>query len=94
MTHSGIFVDVIGAGLELIPQDKLRAILAEFPRLSMKKSIRDCLCGVVAGSRPPATTTSPAGSRYAVCGGLQQLQTLPISSKMHLFQNKRMKGVA
>ena len=47
MTHSGIFVDVIGAGLELIPQGKLRAILEEFPRLSMKKQFRDCLCGVV-----------------------------------------------
>ena len=30
MTHSGIAVDAIGAGLDRIPPDKLRAILAEF----------------------------------------------------------------
>ena len=29
MTHSGIAMDVIGAGLDLIPQEKVRAILAE-----------------------------------------------------------------
>ena len=54
MTHSGIAVDVIGAGLELIPQDKLRAILAEFPRLSMKKQFQDCLSSVV--RQKPATS--------------------------------------
>jgi hypothetical protein len=47
MTHSGIAVDVIGAGLDQIPQDKVRAILAEFPRLSMKKQFKDCLCSLV-----------------------------------------------
>jgi hypothetical protein len=47
MVHSGVFVDVLGAGLDLIPQDKLRAILAEFPRLSMKKQFQDALCVVV-----------------------------------------------
>ena len=66
MTHSGIFVDVLGAGLELIPQDKLRAILAEFPRLSMKKQFLDCLCSVV--RRKPATTYDNSlrdiGTRY------------------------------
>ena len=66
MTHSGIFVDVLGAGLELIPQDKLRAILTEFPRLSMKKQFRDCLCGVV--RRKPATSYDNSlrdiGTRY------------------------------
>ena len=66
MTHSGIFVDVLGAGLELIPQDKLRAILAEFPRLSMKKQFLDCLCGVV--RRKPATSYDNSlrdlGTRY------------------------------
>src|SRR6266404_5376388 len=30
-THSGISLDAIGAGLELIPQEKLRAVLIEFP---------------------------------------------------------------
>ena len=54
MVHSGIAVDVIGAGLDLIPQDKVRAIVAEFPRLSMKKQFRDCLCVVV--RRKPATS--------------------------------------
>jgi len=34
MTHSGIMVDVLGAGLDRIPQDKQGAILAEFPRLA------------------------------------------------------------
>jgi hypothetical protein len=66
MTHSGVFVDVLGAGLELIPQDKLRAILAEFPRLSMKKQFLDCLCGVV--RRKPATSYDNSlrdlGTRY------------------------------
>ena len=37
-THSGIAVDVIGAALDLIPQDRVRAILAEFPRLLLDTS--------------------------------------------------------
>jgi hypothetical protein len=64
--HSGIAVDVIGAGLELIPQDSVRAILAEFPRFSMKKQFLECLCGVV--RRKPATTYDNTlrdlGTRY------------------------------
>jgi hypothetical protein len=66
MTHSGVFVDVLGAGLELIPQDKLRAILAEFPRLSMKKQFQGALCGVV--RQKPATSYDNSlrdiGTRY------------------------------
>ena len=66
MTHSGIFVDVLGAGLELIPQDKLRAILSEFPRLSMKKQFQEALCGVV--RQKPATSYDNSlwdiGTRY------------------------------
>ena len=66
MTHSGIAVDVIGAGLELIPQDKLRAILAEFPRLSMKKQFLACLSNVV--RQKPATSYDnvlrDVGTRY------------------------------
>jgi len=54
VTHSGIAVDVIGVGLDLIPQDKVRAILAEFPRLAMKRQFRDSLCGLI--NRKPATT--------------------------------------
>lgn len=54
MTHSGIAVDVIGAGLDLIPQEKARAILTEFPRLAMKRQFRDDLCRVI--RRKPATS--------------------------------------
>src|ERR1700728_2557066 len=36
MTHSGIAADVLGAGLDRIPQDQQGAILAEFPRLALK----------------------------------------------------------
>jgi hypothetical protein len=52
MTHSGIALDVIGAGLDLIPQENARAILTEFPRLAMKSQFRDCLCSIV--RRKPA----------------------------------------
>jgi hypothetical protein len=54
VTHSGIAADVIGAGLDRIPQDKLRAVLAEFPRLAMKDQFQACLCNVV--RRKPATS--------------------------------------
>ena len=66
MTHSGIAMDVIGARLDLIPQEKVRAILAEFPRLSMKKQFLDRLCSVV--RQKPATSYDNVlrdiGSRY------------------------------
>ncbi|SRR5712692_6428325 len=66
MTHSGIAVDVRGVGLDRIPQDKLRAILAELPRLSMKKQFQECLCGVV--RRKPGTSYDnflrDLGTRY------------------------------
>src|SRR5260370_15284258 len=39
VTHSGIAIDIFGAGLGLIPQDKVRVIFLEFPRFSMKKKI-------------------------------------------------------
>jgi hypothetical protein len=54
MTHSGIAVDVLGAGLDRIPQDKQRAILTEFPRMAFKNQFQVCLCNVV--RRKPATT--------------------------------------
>src|SRR5271155_1478441 len=54
MTHSGIAVDVLGAGLDRIPQDKLRAILIEFPRLAFKDEFKGCLCSVV--RQKPMTT--------------------------------------
>jgi hypothetical protein len=54
MTHSGIAVDVLGAGLDRIPQDKQRAILTEFPRLAFKDQFKGCLCNVV--RQKPMTT--------------------------------------
>jgi hypothetical protein len=54
MTHSGIAVDVLGAGLDRIPKDKQRAILAEFPRLAFKDQFKRCLCNVV--RQKPMTT--------------------------------------
>jgi hypothetical protein len=66
MTHSGIAVDVIGVGLDRIPQDRLRAVLAEFPRLAMKDQFQACLCNVV--RRKPETSFDNVlrdiGSRY------------------------------
>jgi hypothetical protein len=53
-THSGIFMDVMGAGLDLIPEQRLQAILGEFPRLAMKKQFLECLCSVV--RRKPGST--------------------------------------
>jgi hypothetical protein len=47
MTHSGIAVDVLGAGLDRIPHEKQRAILAAFPRLAFKDEFKGCLCNVV-----------------------------------------------
>jgi hypothetical protein len=66
MTHSGITVDVIGIGLDRIPQDKLRAVLTEFPRLVFKNRFKERLCSVV--RRKPATSFDNVlrdfGSRY------------------------------
>lgn len=47
MTHSGIALDVLGVGLDRIPQDKQRAVLTEFPRLAFKNQFQACLCNVV-----------------------------------------------
>jgi hypothetical protein len=66
MTHSGIAVDVIGVGLDRVPQDKQRAVLAAFPRLAFKNQFQACLCNVV--RRKPATSFDNIlrdfGSRY------------------------------
>jgi hypothetical protein len=66
VTHSGIAIDVFGAGLDLLPQDKVRVILLEFPRLSMNKKFLEDLCGVV--RRKPATSYDNSlrdlGTRY------------------------------
>jgi HD domain len=47
ITHSGIAVDVLGVGLDRIPQEKQRAILTAFPRLAFKDEFKGCLCNVV-----------------------------------------------
>jgi hypothetical protein len=47
ITHSGIAMDVLGAGLDRISQEKQRAILTAFPRLAFKDGFRGCLCNVV-----------------------------------------------
>jgi hypothetical protein len=66
MTHSGIAVDFLGAGLDRVPPDKQRAILAEFPRLAIKNRLQTCLCNVV--RRKPETSFDNVlrdfGSRY------------------------------
>src|ERR1700728_1214442 len=54
MVHSGIAVDVLGVGLDRIPQDKQRAILSAFPRLAFKTQFKGCLCSVV--RQKPMTT--------------------------------------
>src|SRR6202041_3913258 len=54
MTHSGIAVDAIGVGLDRIPLDKQRAILAEFPRLALKNQLQSSLCNIV--RRKPVTS--------------------------------------
>src|SRR5271163_2657419 len=42
MTHSGIAVDVLGAGLDLISREKQQAILTAFPRLAFKDGFKGC----------------------------------------------------
>jgi hypothetical protein len=66
MTQSGVAADVFGLGLERIPLDKQRSILAEFPRLAFKNQIKTCLCNIV--RRKPETSFDnvlrDVGSRY------------------------------
>ena|SRR5215471_4349685 len=64
MTHSGIAVDVIKAGLDLIPHDKACAVLAQFPPLSMKKRFRDCFCSLV--RQKPGLPSHRATVRFQV----------------------------
>jgi hypothetical protein len=47
ITRSGIAVDVLGVGLDRIPQEKQWAILTAFPRLAFKDEFKGCLCNVV-----------------------------------------------
>src|SRR5271170_2373721 len=66
MTQSGIAADVFGLGLDRIPSDKQRGILAEFPRLAFKNQFQTCLCNIV--RRKPQTSFDnvlrDVGSRY------------------------------
>ena len=66
MTHSGITLDVLGAGLDRISQDKQRAVMTEFPRLALKDQLRSRLCNIA--RRKPATSFDNIlrdfGSRY------------------------------
>ena len=81
MTHSGIALDVIGAGLDLIPQDKVRAILTEFPRLSMKKQLQNCLCSIV--REKPATSYD----NFLRDIGMRYVQGYKAPSFADLFEN-------
>lgn len=54
MCQSGIAVDVVGLGLDLIAPPRLAAIVAAYPRLSMKKEFENCLCQII---RQKADTT-------------------------------------
>src|SRR5580698_3963399 len=65
MVHSGIAVDVLGVGLDRIPQDKQRAILSEFPRLAFKTQFKACLCNVV--RQKPMTTIDNILRDFGIC---------------------------
>ena len=66
MCHSGIAVDVVGLGFDLVEPKVLSDILAAYPRLSMKTEFEECLCQVV--REKPGTTydnfLSDMGARY------------------------------
>jgi hypothetical protein len=47
MCQSGIAADIIGLGLDLIAPQDIAAILAAYPRLSMKGELKTCLCEVI-----------------------------------------------
>jgi hypothetical protein len=81
MTNCGIFADIFGTGLDRIPQDKCRAILAEFPRLSFKKQFQDCLCGVV---RQKPSTSYDNGLRDF---GTRYVEGYTAPNVTDLFQN-------
>lgn len=51
---AGIVLDVIGWQSEVMPPDELSAIIAEFPRLDMKKRMARCFCHI-AETRPDTT---------------------------------------
>jgi hypothetical protein len=52
--HHGVQVDISGLQYHVIAPKVRLQILYDYPRLSLKSRLTDCLCGVV--SRKPATT--------------------------------------
>ena len=89
MTHSGITADVLGAGLDRIPQDKQGAILAEFPRLALKTDLKSAFATSLVGSRSPPLTTSLGISAFDMSRDTHP-PTLPMSSRMHHFPNRHL----
>ncbi|CAN7749059.1 MULTISPECIES: hypothetical protein [unclassified Ensifer] len=51
---AGICFDVVGLKYSLIPSSEVRAIIAEFPRLGMKKKMTACFCHI-AKTQPETT---------------------------------------
>jgi len=51
---AGAGVDFAGLLFERIPKGDMASILAAFPRLQMKRQMRECLCGIVR-ARPQTT---------------------------------------
>ncbi|MBM3094674.1 hypothetical protein GFB56_28440 [Ensifer sp. T173] len=51
---AGICFDVVGLKYSLIPSSDVRAIIAEFPRLGMKKKMTACFCHI-AKTQPETT---------------------------------------
>jgi hypothetical protein len=54
LCHSGVQVDVSGIRYDAIEPSLMRHILQDYPRLSFKKNLTSCLCGII--RRKPATT--------------------------------------
>jgi len=85
---------VIGAGLELIPQDSVPRNSRGVPSLVDETQFQECLCGVV--RRKPATSYDNIlrDNGYALCGKLHSSERGRSHRKCTLLPNKRMKGVA
>jgi hypothetical protein len=54
LCHSGVQVDVSGIQFDSIEPSVMKQILHAYPRLSFKKNLTSCLCGIV--RRKPTTT--------------------------------------
>src|SRR6202021_39617 len=69
ITHSGIAVDVLGAGLDRISREKQQAILTAFPRLGFKDGFKECLCNVVRRKRRTRVETIFGVFGFTYLGG-------------------------